>query len=310
MFEKPTQTARLLKKENGFFGYMIQDEPSLPEIRQRHHDITRLRQVDSTHVFYLNLLPYQRAEAEWVRSVTKANSYTEYLQAASSTPSQQISFDHYPVTTTGIRTSWFHNLEMVRRESNRSGKPFWGFVLSVPHVDYPQPTTASLRLQIYSNLAYGAQAIQYFTYWTPRNNKEFDFHDAPISEDGQKTKTYALVQQMNRELKTVSKLFYGAKVTSVHHLGAIPVGTTRQTKMPVNLRSLKIVGRQGAIISQFTKNGKRYLAIVNKSHEKQLTVRLRPKNSIPRHLTKMLEEEPMQQSYVVEAGDILLFKLE
>ncbi len=168
----------------------------------------------------------------------------------------------------------------------------------------------SLRLQIYSNLAYGAQVIQYFTYWTPRNNKEYDFHDAPISEDGKKTKTYALVQRMNRELKTVSKLFYGAQVTSVHHLGTIPDGTTRQTEMPVNLKLLKIVGRQGAVISQLTKNGLRYLAIINKSHEKQLTVRIRPRNSIPRHLTKTLKEEHMKSSYVVEAGDILFFKLE
>ena len=165
----------------------------------------------------------------------------------------------------------------------------------------------SLRLQVYVNLAYGAQAIQYFTYWTP-TPKNFNYHDAPIGLDGKKTKTYWLVQQMNRELKAIAPLFYGATVRSVHHLGNIPEGTTRLTSLPVNLRSLKIVGRHGAVISQLEKNGHRYLAIVNKSHEQPLTVHIQP-NKTPRHLTKNLLLEPMKTSYTVLPGDITLFRL-
>jgi hypothetical protein len=114
---------------------------------------------------------------------------------------------------------------------------------------------------------------------------------------------------MNTELKQVARLFYGAKVLSVHHLGTIPKGATRQTAMPVNIRSLKIVGRQGTIISQLEKDGHRYLAIVNKSHENTLTVRIKARNNTPRHLTKNMEEERIKSSYSVNAGDILLFKL-
>ena len=114
---------------------------------------------------------------------------------------------------------------------------------------------------------------------------------------------------MNKELKQVAPLFYGAKVQSVHHLGAIPQGTTRQTVMPTNLRSLKIVGRQGAIISQLEKDGHQYLAIVNKSYEDTLTVRIKARNKTPCHLTKKLSEETVKSSYTVNAGDILLFKL-
>ena len=266
-----------------------------------------------THVFYINLYPYYRES--WVEPATKAKTYPEYLKAASATSCQQLSFDFYPIMTSGIRPTWYHNLEMIRQESLASGKPFWGFVLSVPHevpftpgTYYPTPTMGSLRLQIYSNLAYGAQAIQYFTYWTPSSSR-FHYHDAPIDKEGKKTVTYPLVQKMNKELKTVSKLFHGAKVLSVHHLGSIPQGTTRQTEMPVNIRSLKIAGRQGAIISQLEKDGHRYLAIVNKSHENTLTVRTKARNKTPRHLTKSLSEELMKSSYTVNAGDILLFKL-
>lgn len=309
MISSPHKTASILKKENGFFGYLIQDEPNIHQISERQKEITALRQADDTHVFYINLLPLYENDPEWFNSVAKVKSYPTYLKAASATSCQQISFDYYPITTNGIRKTWYHNLEMVRRESLASKKPFWGFVLSVPHADYPQPTLSSLRLQAYANLAYGAQAIQYFSYHTVKDQTYY-FHDAPITHDGKKTKTYTLVQQMNRELKQVAPLFYGAKVTSVKHLGIIPQGTSKLTTMPRNLSSLKVVSSKGAIVSQFTKNKHHYLAIVNKNHWDPMTVLIRAKNSTPRHVTKSLTTEPMKTTYTVAAGDILLFRLQ
>ena len=73
MFDNPHHTAAVLKKEKGFYGYMIQDEPSLHDIRKQHANILRLRDVDRSHVFYLNLLPFQRKEDGWVRSVPHAD---------------------------------------------------------------------------------------------------------------------------------------------------------------------------------------------------------------------------------------------
>lgn len=306
IFDMPTKAAKTLKETKGFMGYMIQDEPSVPDINKLRNNIMRLKDIDSTHLFYINLLPYYRQD--WFITSAKVDTYEKYLKAASALPCQQISFDFYPITTEGIRPTWYDNLEQIRKESLSSKKPFWGFVLSTPHGSYPQPTISSLRLQVYSNLAYGAQAIQYFTYWspTPRN---YDYHNAPIDIDGKKTKNYTIVQKMNRELKVVSKLFYGAKIQSVHHLGTIPKGTTRQTAMPPNIRSLKIVGCQGAIVSQLEQGSHHYLVIVNKSHEKTLTVRIKTRNSTPRHITKALQEEKMKTTYTINEGDILLFRL-
>ena len=314
MVSNPTLAAQTLKQEKGFFGYYMQDEPNAPELLERQKEIKQLKAIDSTHIFYINLHPYYHDS--WVEPTLKVKTYPEYLKAASATACKQLSFDFYPIMTSGIRPTWYHNLEMMRQESLSAGKPFWGFVLSVSHdvpftpdTYYPIPTLGALRLQVYSNLAYGAQAIQYFTYWNPKEGEGFHYHDAPITHDGKKTNTWEVVRQMNQELRTISKLFYGAKVLSVHHLGAIPEGTTRQKQMPANIRSLKIVGKQGAIISRFEKDGHRYLAIVNKSHERTLTVRIRTRNNIPQHLTKTLDKERIKTNYTVDAGDILLFKL-
>lgn len=304
--DTPEQAAAALKNNKGFYGYVLQDEPSAAEIRERQKEITRLRSVDDTHCFYINLHPYY---ADWTLQHTKTRTYEEYLDAAVSTSCRQLSFDYYPVTQDGLRDGWYSNLEAIRAKSIKAGIPFWGFVLSVPHAIYPQPTIASLRLQVYSNLAYGAQAIQYFTYWTPQPDKDNDYHNGPVDQQGKKTKTYDLVKKMNTELKTVSQLFYGADVHSVRHLGTIAKGTKRQTRMPVNLRSLKISSREGAIISQFEKNGHQYLAVVNKDYLHEMTVSLKLRNDQPRHITKTLTEEAVQQNYTLPPGDILLFRL-
>ncbi len=306
MRDNPILAAKTLKKENGFFGYVLQDEPTIDELPEREKDLLRLKDIDNDHCFYINLLPHYNDS--WL-SIGSVEKYQRYIRTASAIPCQQISFDHYPITKKGIRKTWYHNLEMVRQESLLTGKPFWAFVLSVPHHVYPAPTQASLRLQIYSNLAYGAQAIQYFTYWTPSVDEGFDYHDGPVTHDGIKTNTYGLVQQMNKELKSIANLFYGAKVTAVHHLGEIPEGTSKQTTMPTNIKFLKIKGSPGAIISQFIKEGHHYLAIVNKSYQDSMKVSIKTKNNIPRHITKELKEQPMKTSYAIAAGDILIVKL-
>ena len=304
--DTPERAAAVLRNHKGFFGYVLQDEPSADDIKVRQKEIARIRRVDDNHCFYINLHPYY---ADWTLIHTKTDTYEEYLDAATATSCRQLSFDYYPITHDGLRDGWYRNLELIRQQSLKAKIPFWGFVLSVPHAVYPQPTLGGLRLQVYSNLAYGAQAIQYFTYWTPKPDGENDYHNGPVDNSGHKTNTYTLVQQMNRELATVAKLFYGAKVTSVRHLGRIDIGTKRQTAMPVNISALKVIGNQGAVISLFEKDAHRYLAIVNKDYEKSATIRIRTRNDLPRRMTKDLHEERVKQTYTVSAGDILIFKL-
>ena len=302
----PRNAAAILKNVPGFFGYVLKDEPTSDEIGPLQKEMVQLEKTDSNHCFYINLHPYYNAGT--LRHL-KTRTSEEYLDIASSTSCRQISFDYYPVTKDGLRDGWYHNLEIVRRQSLKTGKPFWGFVLSVPHYVYPQPTMGSLRLQAYSNLAYGAQAIQYFTYWTPEPDGIYDYHDGPVDANGNKTKTYGLVQKMNRELRQVSKLFFGAKVISVCHIGKIANGAKKQSTAPVNLRSLKVVSRRGAVISTFEKSGHSYVGIVNKDYQHDIELQVKVKNDIPRRITKELQEERVKPSYTIGAGDILIIRL-
>ena len=302
----PQKVAKALKGYKALYGYLIDDEPNAERFHELRSVIDIMKKEDNEHLFYINLLPYY---GKTILKVTKTGSYQEYVQRGTALGSQVISFDHYPIVKEKIRKEWYENLEIIRQESLRTGKPFWGFVLSTPHLDYPQPTLASLRLQAYANLAYGAQAIQYYSYWTSKPNGKCDWHDGPISNEGKKTKTYEIVKNMNEELRAVGNLFSGAKILSVHHLMDIPEGTTKQPSLPVNLASLSIRGGVGAIISVFSKDNHQYLAMVNKDHQHYMTVFIEAKNDKLIHITKKLKTEKLKSSYPVPGGDILLFRL-
>ena len=294
-----------LKNHPALYGYFLQDEPwpkDIPETTRRYQAMAK---QDTKKPTYVNLLPDY---GDGMPRDIKMPPYKEYLQQTSTIGLPFISFDFYPIMTSGIRPTWYSCLEAIRQESLRTGKPFWAFALCTPHVDYPQPTLEMLRLQIYSDLAYGAQAIEYFTYWTPKPTDEWDFHDAPISQDGQRTKTYDVVKRMNQELRGLLPLFDKAEVLSVNHMVKIPTGTTKLQRIPTNIRKLKIVGKEGALISTFKKNGHEYMAVVNKDYQSSMKIYINAKSSV-KMMTKQLKETTVKSYYKVGGGDILIFKL-
>ena len=121
-----------------------------------------------------------------------------------------------------------------------------------------------IRDRLYSNLVYGAQGLQYFTYWTPAGDSVYDYQHGPIGLDGKRTEVYDLVKDMNAEIRSIAGIFLGAKVLSVRHTGSvIPRGTTRLTTLPEKVKVLDTHG-YGAIISLLENGGKKYLAIVNR----------------------------------------------
>ncbi|MDD6499990.1 MAG: beta-galactosidase [Bacteroidales bacterium] len=305
----PAETAGAVRHHPALFGYMLGDEPRMADFDTYRHRYHAIRAADPAHLCYQNLFPYYGDE---LLETIGAASYEEYLRKFSEIPLPQISFDFYPIWDYDIRPTWYYTLEAVRRESLRTGVPFWAFVLSTPHVGYPQPTLEMLRLQIYSNLAYGAQAIQYFTFRTPPQDDTYDYHNGPITLDGKKTETYNIVREMNRELREVIPFFDGCTVERVGHLLEVPLGTERFNGAPRGLRRLKVVGTRGAVVSVLRQGDKRYLAVVNKDFETDLRVDIA--FSSPRRplWPKAFAKAPAasSQSLTLSGCNLLIFELD
>ena len=139
------------------------------------HWADQIKAADSTHFCYLNLLP------NGVDEQALGDTYRGYVNRfINEVQLPLVSFDCYPVIGDQVRHNWYENLEIIADESKKANLPFWAFALSTAHTPYPIPTMSELRLQMYSNLAYGAQVLQYFTYWNP-DTTTWNFHQAPIT---------------------------------------------------------------------------------------------------------------------------------
>ena len=251
-----------VKDHPALYGYFLRDEPAVGDFPVLAEWANKIRSIDPDHPIYLNLFP------NYVDEATLGSTYEEYVKQFTKTvKTTMLSFDHYPVLESGVvRGGWWENLEIISREAAAAGLPMWAFTLSTAHHPYPVATQASLRLQLYTDLAYGAQCLQYFTYWCPTPGT-WDFHDAPIAEDGTKTEIYDLVKDMNKEIQKRAGVWVGCKVQKVYHVGGdIPNGvTTLPSPLPEPLKKLDIKG--GEALISFLENGNYlYAMLVNRSH--------------------------------------------
>ena len=300
----PEGTVKRFKDHPGTAGYYLRDEPNAKDFQELAAWVKRIRAVDDNHFCYINLFPnYATPEQLGV------SSYREYVDMFVKTvPVRILSFDHYPVTVSGIRPEWYENLSIISDVARNARKPFWAFALAVAHNQYPVPTIPQLKLQVYSNLAYGAQGIEYFTYWTPKSTT-WNFHDGPIESDGRRMPVYERVKLVNREIRAFSGIFVGARVLAVGHIGpAIPRGTKPYRLLPPF--SEISAGEGNAVVSWLENGANRYLVIVNADIENNMMLSVTVGGSTPvRRLQKTGDSVsvPGTDTMVVSPGDVAIY---
>jgi hypothetical protein len=261
----PEATARRFKDHPATGGYYLRDEPGASLFPKLGAWAKRIQSVDTTHPCYVNLFPTYGNAQQW--ETPTYEKYVERFIAEVSTP--MLSWDHYPVIREGkdesgdrLRNDFYYNLEVCSAAARKANRPLWAFALATAHSPYPIPTVAHLRVQAFSDLAYGAQAIQYFTYWTVKSTV-WNFHQGPIEVDGTRTPTFDRVKQVNGEIQALRGAFLGSKVVLVGHAGqSIPHGTTRYTPA-APVKSLETRGT-GGVVSLLEKGKQRFLVVVNR----------------------------------------------
>jgi hypothetical protein len=268
---EPEKVAERFKDHPALAGYYLRDEPSVADFPALAKWARRIQAVDSIHPCYINLFP-NYANGQQLGTATYQEHLDRFIKEV---PVPFISFDHYPVVGNSLRGEWYENLERVSASAKAAKKPFWAFALAVAHGPYPIAELEHLRLQVFSDLAYGAQGIQYFTYWTPKS-AEWNFHQAPIEVDGKRTPVYDRVKQVNSEIRALSNLFHNAEVLKVGHTGTLPRGT-RAFEPVAPIAELKTEGA-GSVVSLLAKGSQRILAIVNRDlrAKMQLSVTFAP----------------------------------
>lgn len=305
----PETTVRKFMNHPALAGYFLADEPGSKSFANLATLVKRITSVDTKRPCYVNLLPNYATPGQWGTS-----TYQEYLDNfVKQVPVPILSFDHYPIignTNRSIRSQWYSNLEMVSAEAAKTGKPFYAFALTVAHGPYPVATLGSLRLQVFSDLAYGAQGIEYFTYWTVSDGGKTNYHDAPMTQEGNKTGVYNIMQHVNNEIKGLSGVFLGANVVSVAHTGSdIPQGTVPLKRLPQAIRSLKTDGL-GAIVSVMSNHENNYLVVVNRDFTNAMKLTIDCNKGVSK-ISKdgtATDVGDRRQTINVEPGDVAIYK--
>lgn len=262
-----------LKDHPALAGYFCMDEPVVSQFEGIAAMMNEIGAIDPEHFCYSNLFPTgSQAHYDALGAADYEDYVDKYLAAC---PVPFLSFDHYPIVEDGgvryVKGEWYENLEIIRDRAKKAGMDFWSFLLTVPHVTYPVPTKSDLRLQVYSNLAYGTQALQCFTYWVPTvdNASFWNYRLAPIAEDGTKTETYDVVQSVLAEVQRFAWVFLGNDVTAVYHMGtAVPDKTTALTAadLPDEITELTLGSDESTVcVSFFTNHGYNFMMLVNTS---------------------------------------------
>lgn len=252
----------LIKDHPALVAYHIKDEPQLCDFEWLKSLQTMISSLDTEHPCYINLLP------NWSWGVEEYRDNIERFASEFDVPFY--SFDNYPVIeedgVVKVRHDWYRNLEEFSAMARSHGKPFWAFALAKAHsitepqvAVYPEPTLGHLRLQVFSNLLYGAQAIQYFNFTGIVD---------PVT--CQKKPVFDLIKQVNSEVRAYSPVFAGCSVQGVWHTGdSIPSGTVMLDDMPhEKVKSLalrQVECPMGAVVSLIENDGATYLAVQNRS---------------------------------------------
>jgi hypothetical protein len=308
--------------------YTITDEPGAQYFAELEELSKRIRSVDKDHPCYINLLP-NYASLEMLFGANDSTRlaggkrvhwevYADYVdEFIRQVPDAKIlSFDFYPIhekdggAARWIPGSWYLNLDIFAKASQKSGLPFWAFALAIPHFSYPVPTTGELRLQQYSNLAYGAQGLQYFTYFPFRFASNIPF--GPLDWDGRRTVIYDRMKVVNNEIQALAGVFLGAKLVSVHHTGkTIPESTTLLSKLPEHIFALE-TGDGGAVVSVLEKGNRRFLVIVNRDFQNPMTLTIVTDDKVKRVQkdATLIPASAYAPTTEVDPGDAMIYTWE
>ncbi|WP_294277116.1 hypothetical protein [uncultured Chryseobacterium sp.] len=310
LYSEPQESISKIKNHAALGGYYLGDEPRPRDFKDFKKFAETIKVYDPAPVFYANLFPNYTTLQQ-----IDGLSYIDYIRRAiNEIPFSFISFDNYPLVNNKVRPGFYENLELVRRESGNSNKPFWAFACTAIHFDYLKPTLAGLKLQQFSNLLYGAQGLQYFTYWTMTSDpnwKKDHYSYAIVDDQGNPTPTYTIVKELNEQIQRVAWVFLGAKSDAVFHIGdEIPQGTTKLKFVPEPFQVFS-TRRKNAMISFMTASKNKFIIIQNKSLSENLILDYKLKSTLKKvHNLSGKEENLLKQkmySDIILPGDILIF---
>ena len=293
-------------------GLFLNDEPQSAQLPALGALVLGVRRQLPGVLPFVNLFPYREGQREWYAD------YETYVRALANAGAPFLSFDNYALSYAGMGDDFFNNLELVRKVALEKGIPFWACLQAVAHFGYLEPSDATLHLQVWSALAYGARGIEYFTYFTPQRG---NYRLGAIDTFGQRTATWDALRRVNGELAALAPLLLQLRSTGVYHFPDVPVHG-RPLAESTLLRHVDMAKDEDGfvppsvqarfLVGEFRDaRGRDYLMIVNKdlAHSFQFELDFRREVRATFRINPYTgQEEPMgfEQNWIAPGGGVLM----
>lgn len=205
------QAVKPFKGNPAVYGYHLIDEPGGGLFSSLRRWKDAIAKVDPKTVSYINLLP--------IGDNQDLSMYEDFAKIVQPT---FLSYDHYTMMDNGVMgTSFYSNLESMRKVALKHNVPFWNIVISNSHYHYADVTVGGLSVQVYSSLAYGVRGLSYFTYFAPLLD---NYRNAPIDQFFNKTPTWDIMRSLNLQIHQLAPAYLKLKSTNVFHNLNVPKG--------------------------------------------------------------------------------------
>lgn len=261
--EKAEQTLRkameqIPRKEDrkAVFSVYIIDEPNASYFSGLKVWSDAIRRYDENILPYINLFP-DYASPEQLGNKDYREHLDQFVQTC--TP-PFISYDNYSLFEGGVLEEgrFYGNLEQIREKSLDSNIPFWNVVLANMHFHYAEPSDSTLRLQVYSTLAYGGRGIGYFTFYAPLIG---NYRFSPVDQFGYRTKTWEFMRNTNLQIHSLAPVYCTLKSVNVFHTETVP----REGRGQDSSVHLASISPGSWVVGEFLDpNDRPYVMVVNK----------------------------------------------
>lgn len=299
------EVVNYLKDKPGVLAYHICDEPSVDKVYELMCIKDKIESLDPVHPVYVNLGP------DASRSFLGTEYYPDYIECyAGLCGLKLLSFDIYPILPGGIQKSWYKCLDTVSKAAQSHNVPFWSFAASCwinkETTLRERPTVENLRLQVYHNLCYGAQVVQYFTICSYSGTSL-----APMmAYTDQWTDAYDVLKDFNLEMLRRSYVFAGCRVNRLRHTNFMTAWGQQISVQDYPEVMTSLVTSSDALVSFIENRGSEYVVIANKSWTEKITAEVEFTDmiyTIDRDGT-FTERQPGTTSVTIDEGDMLVIK--
>ena len=314
--EEMRTMVKAIKDHPALWGYQLIDEPNADYFPTIYKGKQVILELDQEHLCYVNL--HGDGCTVGPNGSYHTASYEEYLErCVNECHPDFLTFDVYPcISDKIIEYPWYSSLELVSSKAKKYGLEFWAFAATCRFVDgngvQAKPSMETLRLQDYTNLAYGAQCLEYFTWAATSGNCSCWVCDGDGNINTENP-TFECLQAVNKEVQNRAFVFDDCDVKWTAHYGTVPFGCVPVdiNKMPSAITSY-YSANDSFLFSLLENDGgdSEYLCIVSRTYFKATQMHLRlkyPVQTVERD-GSLKTYNPGDYDFTVDPGDIIIIK--